>query len=429
MFEQNVVYTVLAGELLTVLTHATHGSLRRALSTAVSAAALLLLALFSLLERSPAGLVGVVASTIGLAAVLSAYQLEEGDVSTHNALVLALCAASALVAASSDLVRVFVAWEVLSASVLSLTAYHREREGAEAALKYVMLCGAGTALALAGIALVVLETGSTTVEAAARASLLAKALLLAGFGVEAALFPLHFWLPDAHMAAPSTASAVLSGIATESAAVLVYRLVMGDEVVRSIVAPLALLGALVGNLSAYRQDDFKRLLAFSSVANVNYIMLAWATGNPLAARYAFLHVAAHGLLKASLFLVAGVLLAVYGTRRLSELSGALSGDNALKAAVILSAVGLTGAPPALTFWSEVFMGVGIFQHSVVLGLGFAAAVVVSFAYYFRLIYTLSSGEKTGRAKPLLPVVAALTLVALNLVASPLYAAMLDYFRV
>jgi len=425
--EETVIITTLAGELSLILTRVKSGEARRVASTIAAASVLAYLLLCSASERSLAGFIGLTSTAIGLVAVLAAYSLLSEDVSAHNALTVALCSSATLLAASTDLIRLFIAWEILSVSVVALTAYHRDKEGAEAALKYIMLCGAGTALALAGIALTVVETGNTSIEATRSASPLAKTLLLAGFGVEAALFPLHFWLPDAHMAAPSTASAVLSGIAIESAAVLVYRLVGGDQLMRTIIAPLALAGALVGNLSALRQDDLKRLLAYSSVANVNYILLAWSTGNALATRYAFLHILAHGLLKASLFIVAGVLLAVYGTRSLSRLSGAASRDNVLKFTVVLAAVGLTGAPPLPTFWSELYMGVGLFQSSPALGLGFLASVVISFAYYLRVVYTLAAGSREPLHGKRLPSTLALSLVSASILVFLLYAKVLENF--
>ncbi|AKG38666.1 hypothetical protein MA03_04355 [Infirmifilum uzonense] len=392
MLEEALINIGLCGVLLYLVVRLLPQRFRKPVSTTMAAILLLIVLYLSLSERSPVGLIGLTSSLIGIAAVVTGYSLIEEDVSTHNLLILVLCVSSILITHTKDLVKVFLEWEILSTAVVSLTAYHRNKEGAEAAFKYLMLCGAGTALALIGIILVFIETGSTSIHSVPSSSILAKIFLLLGFGTEAALFPLHFWLPDAHMAAPSTASAVLSGVVIESAAILVYRLVFGEELIRYIVLPLALIGAFIGNLSAYKQDDLKRLLAFSSFANVNYILLAWATGNNLATVYAFLHVFAHGLLKSALFIVSGVLLAEYGTRHLSKLYGVASKNNVLKFTVILASLGLTGAPPLLTFWSELYMGVGLFQFNVLVGLGFMFSIIISFAYYFRIFYTLASGS-------------------------------------
>mgnify|MGYP001772619745 CR=1 FL=1 len=429
MYETQLIYIGLFGAIASILSRLMTGKTRRVASTALTCFFLLSMLYYSLLERTLAGLIGLTSSIIGIAAVLSAYWLLEEEVSTHNLLILALCISSSLLASSQDLVKIFIEWEILGSAVVSLTAYHRDRESAEAALKYIMLCGAGTALALGGIVLVFVEKGATTLEATYSSSLLAKVLLLAGFGVEAALFPLHFWLPDAHMAAPSTASAVLSGIAIESAAVLVYRLVVGDTIIRWIIMPLALTGAIVANLSAYRQEDLKRLLAFSSVANANYILLAWSSANKLASSYAFLHIVAHGFLKSALFIISGVLLATYGTRQLSKLSGAASKNNALKITVVLSCIGLTGAPPLLAFWSELYMGVGLFQFNSLIGLGFMIAVIISFVYYFRILYILASGKREEEPGFKGPVLVALALTILSLLAFALCSYLISYFNI
>ncbi|MEM3892964.1 MAG: proton-conducting transporter membrane subunit [Thermofilum sp.] len=405
-----------SGVALTIALRLAPEKLNRPLSTAASALFMLALLALSISAGELPGYVGFVSFAIGLAAVLAGYDLVYEDKPLHDALTLALASSLPILAGTEDLIKAFAAWELMSVSVLLLVAFHREKESAEAALKYLMLCGAGTAVALAGIALVVLETGSTRVDSVFQASLLARMLLAAGFATEAAVFPLHFWLPDAHMVAPSTASAMLSGVVIEAAAILVYRLAGWDPVVSRIFLYLSVAGAFVGNLSALAQDDIKRMLAYSSVANVSYIVMGLCSGDGLARTYALLHVAAHGYLKASLFIVSGILLAQHGTRSLSRLTGALSGDNLLKLTVIASALGLTGAPPLLPFWSELFIAVGVLSVSPALPVLFALAVILSFGYYFRLLQSLSQGSSlsaTHSKRYLLASTSALLLVALN----------------
>ena len=191
------------------------------------------------------------------------------------------------------------------------------------------------------------------------------------------------------MAAPAPGSAVLSGIAIETACLLVYRLLGRDPTIAGIVIALAVVGAFVGNFSAYRQVDMKRLLAYSSIANISYIMLGLFSMNKLAQSFAVLHVATHGFLKAGLFILSGLLLAESGTRRLDLLQGSLSSRPLLKTIFILAALGLTGAPPTLTFWSELYLIVGLSQASWILAILLALAIITSFGYYFALIYNLS----------------------------------------
>ncbi len=413
--------TVLVGTLIGMLATTASALLGkekcRPLATAfsVATAALLLAALYP--YATPAALVGVTAYLVALAALLTApsYLGPEENLAFHDALLLALAAASYLVAAADNLLRLFVLWEAMSISVAVITIYEKRRESVEAALKYIMLCGSGSILALLGIALAYAETGSLAIGSLPAASQLSRALMAVGFGVEAAVFPLYLWLPDAHMAAPSTGSAMLSGIVIEAAAYVVYRVVASAPGLREAMLAAALLGAFAGNLAAYRQDDLKRLLAYSSVSNVNYILLGFMAGG-VAWGYALLHILAHGLLKAAFFLLSGVLLVSFGTRSLKELRGALSGTWLGKFTAVAAAMGLTGVPPFLTFWSEAFMVAGVYMYQQLLAILFAAAILTSFGYYFRVFYDLCrpapGGERRApaKARAMLYAAAALTLI-------------------
>jgi len=388
MEEQLIQYSFY-GVFAVLLTGFAPRKVSRYLSTLLSIGTLLVVSIISIEAKGIAGIVGLVSSTIGIASILSAHELVEENISLHDALIVSIASLLPILLLSDDLVRMFIAWETISISIVLLTAFHRDEESSEAALKYLTLCGVASLIALLGISLVYFETGSLVAGKVAEASLLAKILILIGFGAEAALFPLHFWLPDAHMAAPSPGSAVLSGIAIETACLLVYRLLGRDPTIAGIVIPLAVVGAFVGNFSAYRQVDMKRLLAYSSIANVSYIMLGLFSMNKLAQCFAVLHVAAHGFLKAGLFILSGLLLAESGTRRLDLLQGSLSSRPLLKTIFILAALGLTGAPPTLTFWSELYLIVGLSQASWILAILLALAIITSFGYYFALIYNLS----------------------------------------
>ncbi len=421
MSEYTVLFGTLAGILASLAAQLLPGGKRRPLVTAVAAAAASLILASLYPYRGAPGVIGLTAYLVALAAILTApsYMPPGENLAFHDSLVLALAAASYLVSTADSLLRLFALWEAMSVAVAVLTAYEKRRESVEAALKYVMLCGTGSLLALLGIILVHAETGSFSTQALGSASITSKALIVVGFGAEAALFPLHLWLPDAYMAAPSTGNAVLSGITAEAAAYVVYKVSAGSPRLLSAVLAAALLGAFTGNLAAYRQDDLKRLLAYSSVSNVNYILLGLAAGGA-ASSYALLHILAHGLLKAALFLLSGTLLLSFGTRSLEELRGALSGTWLGKFTAVAAALGLTGVPPFLTFWSEAFMTAGVYMYSSAAADLLAAAILTSFGYYFRLFYRLCRPAPNGarraptRGTALLYAAAALTLLDMAL---------------
>ena len=279
----------------------------------------------------------------------------------------------------------------MSISIAVLTTFEREEHSMEAALKYVMMCSSGSLLALAGIALAITETGASTFSSLAGASVLSKILIIVGFGVEAAVFPLHFWLPDVHMSAPSTVSAILSGISIETAAYTISRVAAYDPMLSIVLCFSAIIGMFIGNLSAYSQDDLKRLLAYSSVANVGYIILGLNSGVQLAKTFSLLHILAHGLLKASLFLLAGFLMLTYSSRKLSKIRGVASTSPILKFTIISASIGLTGVPPFLTFWSEAFILIGVFasqKYGLFYSIFLSIAIILSFGYYFKTFYTL-----------------------------------------
>lgn len=424
------------GSIVILASHFVGEKFRNKTSTAVLILVLLALTVMFLRARNPAGLIGLTSALIGVASAVASTKLvkERDKKPFHDALLLILVASSFLVAQSNDLVRLFIYWETMSISITVLTAFHWEKESIEASLKYIMMCGAGSLIALAGIALALIETGNASMQLSG-ASLLAKALMVVGFGVEAAVFPLHFWLPDVHMAAPSTVSAILSGISIETAAYVISRIAFTDPALRYVLMISALFGMFVGNLSAYMQDDIKRLLAYSSVANVSYIILGLNSASSMARTYSMLHIFAHGMLKAALFILAGLFLAVWGTRSLKELSGKLSGTFFLKFTVVAASMGLTGIPPFLTFWSEAFtlMGISVTgSFGLAAAVLLAAAILLSFGYYFKLFYRLVVGS--GEEKPKLDAdawcaVAAAGLLLLSCIIFGLYpGSLIRYFN-
>lgn len=429
------MYTTLVGIIAVLSTALIRGKWGRLASTLASLLVYAVLLVIVLQDKSLNGLVGLTSLVIGLASTVSSLDLigAEENKQFHDALILALTSASYLVVSTKDLLRLFVLWEFMSIAVAVLAAYHRRRESVEASLKYIVMCGTGSLLALAGIAILYMETGYTSYEFLKRASILPKALIVAGFGVEAAVFPLHFWLPDAHMAAPSTASALLSGVTIETAAVIISRAAVKEPTLQSLLVFCALAGMFVGNLSAYVQDDIKRILAYSSVANVSYVIFGLNIGSPLAYRYSILHIVAHGFLKASFFIFAGILLAVYGTRSLKSLQGVLSDTYVGKFIVVAAGMGLTGVPPFLTFWSEAFTVIGVFAVNPVLALLFGTAIISSFGYYFNAFYTLSHRREkalnSGKRTCVRALAASLFLIALSVLLGLRPELVLGYFNI
>ena len=201
------------------------------------------------------------------------------------------------------------------------------------------------------------------------------ALLIAGFGVKAALVPLHGWLPQA-MVAPAPVSALLHAVAVVKAGafgiVRVVYDVFGVEFAASlgVMQPLAWLAAVTiiyGSLRALFQDDLKRRLAFSTVSQVSYIALGVAIVGPIATIGGIVHLVHQGLMKITLFFCAGNLAETLGVHKISEMNGAGRRMPWTMAAFTVGAFGMIGAPPIAGFISKWYLGLGALETGQEMG--------------------------------------------------------------
>lgn len=370
-----------------------------------------------------------------------AYLSKEGSSAIFQSLIILLYLSIYAVTVAGDLLTFFIGWEGMSVAAYGLVAFYKHSwEAIEATVKYLLMSGVGSLTALYGIALVYGLTGTLNIEAFVKAfttrtpiGILAVVLIFMGLGVEAAVAPLHMWLPDAHPAAPSPMSALLSGIIIEVGSFAFIRLLGGILIIpayailaQPILAVAAVATMFIGNLSALQQDDLKRLLAYSSIAQVGYILLGIAALTPNGFSASVFHIWNHALLKATLFLLAGVVTFLIGTRSLTEMAGLGRRSPILAALFTLGALAMTGVPPFGLFWSEFLIVLSnlavkspVLNAAVVLML---VNLLISIAYYFRVIRVVAFAKPStalnggGPIKiPLMLVIPCVILVALSLI--------------
>jgi formate hydrogenlyase subunit 3/multisubunit Na+/H+ antiporter MnhD subunit len=185
---------------------------------------------------------------------------------------------------------------------------------------------------------------------------LAMAFLVIGFGTKAGLIPFHPWLPDAHAEAPSPVSVLLSGIVIKVGAYALIRTTLPFlNVLPALQILLVLLGVatmLVGIALVAAQDDLKRLLAYSSVSQIGYVVLGMGIGTSLGAFGAVYHIINHALAKSALFLGAGAVEQSTGTRAISKLGGLARTMPVTAACFIAACLALGGAPGLNGFMSK-----------------------------------------------------------------------------
>jgi len=333
-----------------------------------------------------------------------AYLSRAGNAAVFYALTLLLALSIIGVTISGDLLTLFIFWEAMSVSAYALVAFRkRSWEAVEATIKYILLSGAGSLTALYGIALLYGIAGTLNLESLAslltRPSItvgLALGLILAGFGVEAAIAPMHTWLPDAHPAAPSPMSALLSGIIIEIGSFTFMRILgplfAGPAYVaylQPLMAVFAIATMFVGNLSALHQDDLKRMLAYSSIAQVGYILFGISTFTVAGFSASLFHIWNHALLKGLFFLLAGIVSYMIGTRSLTLMSGIGRRYPVLAVLFGMNALAMTGVPPFGMFWSEFLIAFSALSvRSALLTTGVVMMLInilISIVYYFRVI--------------------------------------------
>ena len=344
--------------------------------------------------------------------------------------------------AADDLFNLWVWFECMALCSYMLVAFHHhEAPALEAGVKYLVQSALGTVLVLLGIGLVFASTGSLDLDeirmAAHPSTMLlgAGALFVIGFGVKSALVPLHTWLPDAHSQAPSGISAMLSGVVIEAGLIAMLRSLGALHLVTvswgALLLGFAAINMLVGNLMALRQTQVKRLLAYSSLSHMGYILLGVGAGALMGAQNSaaggFFHILSHAMMKGSAFLAAGALLYCLHQANgnhdplvIDDLNGASRKYPLAAFAFSVAVLGLGGLPPLAGFMSKWQIFVGGFQtgNSWIMALVVFAGLnsVLSLGYYAPLVnrlYRHQPAEIVEHGQPI-PVFMALPLLLLTL---------------
>jgi proton-translocating NADH-quinone oxidoreductase chain N len=230
------------------------------------------------------------------------------------------------------------------------------------------------------------------------------ALIIGGMGLQSGMFPLHMWLPDAHSAAPAPVSAVLSGIVVKIGIYGLLRLLVLVFAPLSLtwqttIAVFAVLTMFTGNFLALKQDDIKRLLASSTIANIGYILLGISIRSELAITGSLLHILNHAVTKALLFLSAGALIYGTNTKSIRKMAGVRHYMPVTSSLFLLAILSLTGIPPLNMFWSELtIVSAGLQSEMMIYSLLMILNLALASVYCIRIIKTVALDKPTASAK-------------------------------
>lgn len=279
---------------------------------------------------------------------------------------------------TNDLFNLYVFMEILSLTSCGIVSIKRKKENLLASMKYLMLGTIGSVSILMGIAFLYMVTGNLNMSINyeiiqevwhiyPRNILIALGFILTGFGIKAAVFPLHTWLPDAHSTAPTPSSALLSGLVVKiylfAMIKMIYR-VIGFDIVTQLDIPLfltyfAMVGMIMGSVFAIGQKDMKRILAYSSVAQIGYIVLGIGLATELGLSVALFHVVTHALMKSALFLSAGAIIYQTGKRDIRYFAGIGYQMPVSMVVFTIGALGMIGIPGINGFMSKWYLSLAV----------------------------------------------------------------------
>ncbi|MFQ5996406.1 MAG: monovalent cation/H+ antiporter subunit D family protein [Dehalococcoidales bacterium] len=328
-------------------------------------------------------------------------------------LILLLFAGLVGVVVTGDLFNLFVFLEIYSIASYALITLGGDR-AVVASFRYLVLGTIAGSFYLLGVGFIYFSTGTLNMADAAQrlpplygspTIMAAVALIVIGMSIKMALFPLHVWLPDAHSYASPVIAAVLAGIQIEVAAYVIVRMMLTVfqpqyfiEVlpVTTVIGWIAAAGIIFGSVMAIAQRDFKRMLAYSTVAQVAYIGLGIGLANPLGLIGGLLHILNHAFMKSCLFLVAGGIRYQTGLHAIPQFAGLGRKMPLMMAAFTAAALSMVGIPPTCGFFSKWYLVLGsIDANNWVFVAVILASSLLTAVYFFRMIEKLYAVPSSG----------------------------------
>lgn len=343
----------------------------------------------------------IVLATIGLIALVSLI-IDKSICNTQgqnfaNLLLIIIMGMSGVVMVR-DIFSMYVFLEITAVSSFILISIQKEKDSLEGAFKYLVMSAVATVFILSGIAIVFLTVGKVDFNSIAVylnsaggnmpvQMIIAFILFIAGLSIKAGAVPFHGWLPDAYTASPASVSVLLAGIVTKITGVYtILRLMMdvfkGNRIISLTFMIIGTISIVVGAVAAIGQKDFKRMLAYSSISQVGYIVLAAGLATPLGFAAALLHFFNHATFKSLLFVNSSAVESATGTREMEKLGG-LAARMPITAGT--SAVGFlstAGIPPLSGFWSKLLIIMALWnaQQYVFAGIALLASIL-TLAYF------------------------------------------------
>ena len=352
------------------------------------------------------------------------YMKNKANPSVYFSLILLSAIGMVLVAYATDLVMLFVAWELMSIPTYVLVGFlKKDPISIEAAIKYFLFGALSSAIIIYGISLAYVITGSTNIGEVIQGfmvldanlipiGLLAVGMFIAGFGFKMGLVPFHMWLPDTYEGAPPTIATLLAAGTKKAGFAAALRVIVMGAVALSLDWTLALgiiavMTMTVGNIAAIMQKNLARMLAYSSIGHAGYILigLSIAPFSTMGIQGSLFHILNHAVMKGAAFIAVTGIVTALAITHVEKLKGLARRMPITSLGLVISLLALAGVPPLSGFWSKLMLfGAAIDAGTVVWwGPWLAVAGVLnsalSLAYYGWIIRKMYfEGEREKRIK-------------------------------
>jgi NADH-quinone oxidoreductase subunit M len=341
--------------------------------------------------------IGLIIAIIGTLACFYSikYMKKEANQTSYYANLLLFMTGMIGVIFSINLIQFYLFWELmLIPSYLLIAQWGTSKKRLSIGFKYFIFTHMGALFMLLGILSIfsytmtfnIIQLSSQTIPFPPGMIPIIFFLLLTGFFVKMAAFPLHTWLPDAHSEAPTPISAMLSGVMIKCGAYGIARIILplfGRTLSQTsdFVLLLALITMIYGGIMAIAQTDIKRLLAYSSISQMGYIIFGFATASNLGIMGSLLHIINHAICKSLLFMCIGSIIHQTGKREISKISGLITKMPVTGFAILIGIFSLAGTPPLNAFWSEwMIFGGGLAADKIVFTFFAVASTMITAGY-------------------------------------------------
>ncbi len=309
----------------------------------------------------------------------------------------------------TDIFSLYVFLEVTSIASFILIAKSKKINALNSSFKYLLMSSIAALLILTGIGILFLTFGTLSYEALAlnlgnatvipTQLIISFVILVTGFSIKAGLVPFHMWVPDAYSEASRSVSVLLAGIVTKAGGIyailrLVQVVFIKIGIIQDVFAFLAIISIIIGALLAIGQTDFNRMLAYSSISQVGYIIIGACCATPLGFLGAFLHFFNHATFKSLLFVNSAAIKTQTGIQDLNKLRGLASKMKITAGTSAVAFLSASGIPPLAGFWSKIIIIIALWQAGYI-----PYAIIALLASILTLAYFLILQRKVFFCKP------------------------------